>query len=590
MVIRSVSLSTNRPETGTHRGRSPAMLVGGESVCYAAAMERHTTGFSASSLNLVLGLALSFGLVALVPPSGAELLRPPAAESVSKSHKPPAKGSSTDTRDELGGWGDEADDGSDDNPRDRANDQPDVEPEANTPPPKPRTRELDESKRAKRFRRSLKRLLRRAPIRGVKLGIVVADARSGDEIGRRNPDKRLNPASTLKLVTSAVALDTLGPEHRFSTEILVDGDSIFLRGNGDPMLMTEDLEQLARDAAEAISDGTPFKRIVVDTSAFSGPDLPPGYSKKSTDASYRASTGAVALDYGAVRVAVKGTREGRAPSVEVTPPGGYLKLDNRARTVMGKGSTIRIKVLKRGERSVASITGKIGRRRVRGTWVRRRVESPPLMAGYALQHFLKQRGIKVKSVVRGTATDDARVVAKRRSGTLRDIIAAMNKHSNNFIAEMLVRAIVDGDGARTWSAGRKVVSKWLTSQLGIPKKSFTYRNGSGLYDGGRFSPRQVVDLLVHMNGHRDREVYRTSLAVAGGKEGTLSERLLGRRYRGRVIGKTGTLNDVSALSGYARGRSGRLVAFSIIMNRTNKATPSMRALQDKICALMIDTL
>ncbi|MFT7624184.1 MAG: D-alanyl-D-alanine carboxypeptidase/D-alanyl-D-alanine-endopeptidase (penicillin-binding protein 4) [Myxococcota bacterium] len=444
---------------------------------------------------------------------------------------------------------------------------------------------------ARRLRKRIGKLLARSPLRGVTTGIVVADAASGEEWFRLRADKSLNPASTLKLFTSAATLDRLGPDHHFSTWIAVDGDTAYLGGNGDPLLTTEDLRGLVARAEESIRDGGPIRRIAVDTSAFAGGVLPPGFGKKKTDASYRAATGAVALDLGATRITVKPGREGKPPRVSVSPPGSYVVIDNKARTVSGKGSTIRVTLQPKGTRSLAVITGKIGRRKKKGTSVRRRVEHPPMAAGYAFRALLKRAGVRVSSrtpIVMEATPAGARRLALHQSPPMHKILEEMNKHSNNFIAEMTLRAI--GAAATrpgTWKSGKSAVNAFLAKRVGLPS-GYRYNNGSGLYDGGRFSPRQVVRLLQYMNAHKHRDAYRDSLAVAG-RSGTLSQRLKGANYAGRVIGKTGTLNSVSALSGYARNRGGRLLTFSIIMNNTHKATHQMRQIQDRICALIVES-
>ena len=450
----------------------------------------------------------------------------------------------------------------------------------------------DESRQMRRLQRQVERLVRQGPTRGVRVGVVVADADTGTEWVHLRGEESFNPASTLKLFTSAVALDRLGGDHRFKTEIRVIGKTVYLRGTGDPMLSTDQLAALVDDALPALQAIDTIEEVVVDPNAFRGGILPPGYSEKETDASYRAATGAVALDYGAARVEVYATREGRPPRVVITPPGGYALIQNNGRTVSGSGATIRIRLQPAGDRSRVIVSGRIGRGRSHPVYAIRRLEHPPIAAGYAFRHLLRDRGLQVENeTIRLSSTpEEARTVASHDSLPLVEIIRAMNKHSNNFIAEMLLRGLArssDNAPPGTWRRGTNAVQQFLTQEVGIASGSFEFRNGSGLYNGGQFSPQQVVQLLLTMNRHPDREAYRDSLAVAG-QDGTLRNRLRGGRYARRVIGKTGTLNDVSALSGYARNRSGRLFAFSILMNETNQATRAMRRLQDRICALLID--
>ena len=460
---------------------------------------------------------------------------------------------------------------------------PEAAPVPDTSPPP-----LAQHAAAKQLRKRIRKLLRRSPLRGVSLGIVVVDVATGEEWYRKNPDTARNPASNIKLITSAVALDRLGARHRFTTAVLHSGKTIWLRGDGDPMLTMVELSRLADDAAHKLQGHPGPIQVRVDPHAFAGGVLPPGFNKKQTDATYRSATGAVAIEYATVKVEIFPTREGRKPKVVLTPPGDYVIVDNRARSVAGRGSTIRVKMKKRKDRSVAVITGAIGRRSRSFPWVVRRIEHPPLMAAAAFRALLAKRGVPVEQqVTMERAPASATPIATLRSKPLSSLIAKMNKDSNNFVAEMLLRGLVGPKaGAATWKQGQRAVRGWLKQRLGLKASEFTYNNGSGLYDGGRMSPRDFTRLLIYMDKHPQRLAYRQSLAVAG-TEGTLKNRLRGANTVNKVIAKTGTLNDVSALSGYARNRKGRLLAFSIIMNDTNKATAQMRRIQDRLAALLV---
>jgi D-alanyl-D-alanine carboxypeptidase/D-alanyl-D-alanine-endopeptidase (penicillin-binding protein 4) len=447
-------------------------------------------------------------------------------------------------------------------------------------------------RRARTLRKRLQHLLRSQPLATVRLSIAVSNAATGEEWAARNPDRTLNPASTLKLITSAVALDRLGPDYRFTTHVRFLDGTAYLVGSGDPQLSLNALDRLA----QRLVDHSPrsIRRIVVDDEAFSGGVLPPGYDKKQTDAAYRASVGSIALMDGTTKISVYPSREGQPPRVVQTPPGGYVLIDNRAKTVSGKGSTIRIRVTRHQRRSKAVITGRIGRKRKRRpTWANRRVEHPPLAAGYAFKALIEKHcdcGIP-GDVTLGPTPPRAQRIAHHRSEPLSALMATMNKTSNNFIAEMLLRALArERDNAFqtvSWDDGLRTVRTWLETKLGFQADDYQYSNGSGLYDGGRFSAAQVVRLLVHMNQHANRELYRASLAVAG-RDGTLKGRLIADATAGRMVGKTGTLNEVSALSGYVRTRNGQRLAFSILMNNTGGATQQMRRIQDRIVSLLIE--
>jgi len=457
----------------------------------------------------------------------------------------------------------------------------------------PPIEQMATSARARQLRKALRRAIAKAPLGGASFSMSVADAASGESWFRHKGAKLLIPASTMKLFTSAVALDKLGPDHRFTTDIRRKKDTLYLVGNGDPVLQLEHLEQLARTAARSLQK-KPIAHIVVDDSFFAGGVLPPGFDKKNTDAAYRASVGAVALHGGTAKVSVSPGREGAAPRVAISPPGRYVRIQNKALSVSGSGSTIRLHMKPDGDHSKVVVTGRIGRKRKnRPTWAVRRLEHPPLATGYAFAALLaKHCACKVtEKVTLGTAPKKSASIATHRSAPLSAVIAVMNKESNNFIAEMLLRALARKPTKPmepvTWADGQQTVRQWTTRNLSIEPNSFAYHNGSGLYDGGLFSTDQVARLLTVMNQHKDREIYRASLAVAG-QDGTLKGRLMGTATTGRMVGKTGTLNDVSALSGYVRTRNGQRLAYSILVNNTGGATRQMRKIQDRLVSILVE--
>ncbi|HIA03779.1 MAG TPA: D-alanyl-D-alanine carboxypeptidase/D-alanyl-D-alanine-endopeptidase [Myxococcales bacterium] len=447
-------------------------------------------------------------------------------------------------------------------------------------------RPLVQSKGAKKLRKRLNEMLKKQALGRVKVGIVIADARSGAVWARINGNEALNPASTMKLFTSAIALDRLGPDYRFSTELLGHKDTLYLRGNGDPAFTVGALTQLARK----VEKGRHFKKLIVDPFAFGGGVLPPGYGAKKSRACYRAAVGAVALNSGCGVIGVFPTREGKKALIRMEPPGYFFGVSNRTRSVSGKGSTLVVKTKHKALFTHAKITGRIGRKQRNGVHFRYRVSHPPLATANTLIHLLKRRGIILnKTPEMGHTPSASRRIAITKSAPLSALISTMNKKSNNFIAEMLLRGMVQPTkGAATWKAGQRIARSWISKNLQVPASSFEYNNGSGLYSGGRFSARQVVALLVHMNQHPARLQYRASLSIAG-RDGTLINRLRGNNYAGRMVGKTGTLNNVSALSGYARNRRGLRLAFSILMNETGGATTRMRKIQNQIAALIIES-
>jgi D-alanyl-D-alanine carboxypeptidase/D-alanyl-D-alanine-endopeptidase (penicillin-binding protein 4) len=156
------------------------------------------------------------------------------------------------------------------------------------------------------------------------------------------------------------------------------------------------------------------------------------------------------------------------------------------------------------------------------------------------------------------------------------LVRLMNKPSDNFFAELLAKDVaMQVSGRGSTSAGAALI-EGFARRLGARAQLV---DGSGLSRGNRASPYRIVRLLTEMAQRDEYEAFFTSLPVAG-RDGTLYDRMRRGPARSRCHAKTGTLSDVSALSGYCEARSGDVYAFSFLMNRAY--TPSARRLQDRM--------
>jgi len=164
--------------------------------------------------------------------------------------------------------------------------------------------------------------------------------------------------------------------------------------------------------------------------------------------------------------------------------------------------------------------------------------------------------------------------------------------SNNFVTEMVLKTMgaqVD-DGPGTWEKAVAQVQDTL-AKWGIEPETYTYRNGSGLFDANRFSARQFVTVLS--NAYRDNTISPEFLAqlATGGVDGTIRSRYQGKSARRHVRAKTGTLNAVSALTGFVFEQDGpRVIAFSILVNKVDGYVSASRAYQEKIVTQIADYL
>ncbi len=422
------------------------------------------------------------------------------------------------------------------------------------------------------LRSALSALLARSALSDARAGMLVAALDGGEVVFAHRADELMNPASNVKLFTSAAALARLGPEYRFETEIWLAGGegrgapSLHVRGKGDPVMVTERLWALA---AELQHRGLgAVREIAVDDGYFDGERVGPGFDQEQGDRAYLAPTGAVSLNFNAVAVHVApGARAGEPARVSVEPPSDFLRIANHAVTVGPRGRRrLAVSSVALPGRQRIEVSGRLpagGRPQV--FW--RKVDDPPLYFGYTLKRLLELRGMKVGRVRTGPVPEGARLVHVAESEPLADVVRRLNKTSSNFIAEQIVKAL--GAEARgppgSWPKGIEALEEFLAG-VGVPRGSYIMKNGSGLNDANRFSARQVVTLLREMwRRFPLMPEFASALAVAG-KDGTIRWRMEGSEAAGRLRAKTGTLENVVSLSGIVESRGGRRLAFAILVN------------------------
>jgi D-alanyl-D-alanine carboxypeptidase/D-alanyl-D-alanine-endopeptidase (penicillin-binding protein 4) len=434
------------------------------------------------------------------------------------------------------------------------------------------------------------------PLAGARTGILVTDVETGQVLFARDPDALLNPASNVKLVTSAAALARLGPDFRFDTEFYVDsgaGDAstraLYVKGKGDPSLVTERLWAIAGDlfhlGLRRVGD------VVIDDSYFDGERLGPGFDQETGDKSYLAPTGAASLNWNTIAVHVApGDRRGGKARVELEPASDLFEVDVRATTVApGARRKLVVSSVQVGARQRVIVEGRIPQgSRLQTVW--RRIDDPALYLGNTLRRLLELRGVKFAGKVRrGAVPQGARLLHVAQSESLGEIVRRLNKTSNNFVAEQLIETLgAQQKGAPgSWPKGVEAVEEFL-AELGVPRGGYVMKNGSGLNDTNRFSARQLVTILRAMWARFPLHAeYVVSLPVAG-RDGTIRWRMEGTEAAGRLRAKTGTLESVTSLSGYVETAGHRTLAFAILVNdfagRPSAATRSVDALGAALAA------
>ncbi|WP_431061471.1 D-alanyl-D-alanine carboxypeptidase/D-alanyl-D-alanine endopeptidase [Streptomonospora nanhaiensis] len=454
------------------------------------------------------------------------------------------------------------------------------------------------------LREDIDAILEDPALEGAVSGVVVVDTATGEELYSRDGGEQLLPASNMKLFTAAAALEVLGADHSFGTEVAAESapgrrgevQDLYLVGRGDPTLSAEDLDAMAAEVA-ASGVRTVKGDLYADDTWFDSERLVDDWWPEDEPYAYSAQISALTVahgerfDTGVTEVSVAPAAEGEPADVDLGAAEGYAELDNRA--VTGAAGSANTLVIDRpvGTNTIA-VTGSLPADAAPVTALRT-VDEPAALAGHLFEEALESNGVTVKGDVGlGGVPDDwqnAEVLADHTSAELSEILVPLMKFSNNGHAEMLVKSIgQETAGAGTWDAGLAGVEDAL-SGLGVDTAGLVPNDGSGLSRGNLVTADTVVDLLGQAGTAPWEETWSASLPVAGESDpfvgGTLANRMRGTAAEGVVEAKTGTMSGVSALSGYVPGPEGEL-AFSIVNN--GHSGPAPLAVQDAIAVRLAE--
>ncbi|HEX2095633.1 MAG TPA: D-alanyl-D-alanine carboxypeptidase/D-alanyl-D-alanine-endopeptidase [Longimicrobiaceae bacterium] len=444
-----------------------------------------------------------------------------------------------------------------------------------------------------------------APLQAAAAGIVGGSADEWSilawSLDRRRPlfainaDSILIPASNNKVFTAIWALDVLGPDHRFPTDLLLPGPvpqngvvqgDIYLRGSGDPAFgypefdrdPMEPLRVMARQlkarGVRVVTGGVVGDASIFDT-LFYGPAWPADtgngaafYAPTANGLPFQRNMLWVNVQTGGGRVAIV-----REPDVPEIPVISTVRLGGSRGWAVRKPDedTIRVK---------GGVSGRGPHRYPVG------VADASLLAPAALRQALREEGIQVRGAVRrGRTPRSAKLIHRRLSIRLADMIPKLNRDSDNFFAEHLWKAA----GAHTVGIGSYVLggpasAKFFIERAGVPHGEIWQADGSGLSAQNRSSARALVNALAYADRRPWREEFHRSMAVAGDREGTLRSLFRGGAAEGNLHAKTGYIRGVRTLSGYVKTRSGENVAFSFLYNGRN--TSGARGVQQQLGELI----
>ena len=418
-------------------------------------------------------------------------------------------------------------------------------------------------------------------IRSGRFGVMVASLTRGDTLFAQNAGEMMQPASTMKLFSTAVALDRFGPEHSFSTDVLRDaplgGDgtitgSIYLRADGDPSMSARfyhdpnlPMATLARSVAAA-----GVKRVtgdlVFDATAFDDRRIPDGWKSTYLGAAYAARVSALSLNENIVWVVVQPA--GKQAAVTLEPASTTIPVRSKVRLVGGRGGRI---IARRAADGGIDVSGSIGSSSgpLRYSLV---VDDPALFTAGALRAALQAAGVTVDGAIKaGKSPANAEKVASLASPPLSRIVSEMNRESINIVAELLFRDAARASAADVGTAetGLANLRDFMQKKVKADPQQIRVSDGSGLSTLDFMTPRAMIHLLSYAHKGPWSSAFHGSLPVAGESE-LLRRRMRATPAQGNLHAKTGTTNDVVSLAGYVTARNGEILAFSFIYNGTDR--------------------
>lgn len=442
------------------------------------------------------------------------------------------------------------------------------------------------------FQKEVKKFLSSSCLRKKDYGIKIYSLDRGESLYELRADKLFIPASNLKILTTAVALQILGPNYRFPTELYTDGTlkngvldgNLYIKGYGDPKFVTEQMWLLVNELKNV-----PVRKItgniIGDDSFFDDRKRVKTWIKNPGAQAYEAPLGALSFNFNTVQAYVTpGIKAGSKPEIIIEPDIDYITLDNQAKTLKpGKRGRLIVNRLDRNGFDEITVSGGIRLNQARAKYFLN-ITDPTQYTLSTLKTYLGHAGIQFRGKTeRGRVPETAMELLTHESEPLALALQGLNKFSNNFVAEQILKTI----GAEKYGPpgttlkGLKAFEEYLM-ELGYRQDQYKVVDGSGLSRQNRLSPQMIIDILRYVKS--DMGVYPELVSALGvmGVDGNVKNRMRGAKSPERARVKTGTLNFVSSLSGYFQSRDGETFAFSILMNSLKCSNGRIKKIQDLI--------
>jgi len=405
--------------------------------------------------------------------------------------------------------------------------------------------------------------------------IFVQDLDSGEVILRWNESVARNPGSTIKLLTTLVAIDTLGPAYTWQTDVytlgpIVGGElqgDLLLKGYGDPYLVTERVWQLARRIRQA-GIHTVTGDLLLDDSHFELNGHDPAAFDRQPLRAYNVAPNALLMNFKVVRYWFEPLHDTGKVRIWTDPSLANLTIDNLLSVKPGscRGYQRGIAISADDDADRMTFSGRFPAGCERYAMDRTALSHNEFTFGLFTEMWAETGGVHKGGWKRAIAPEEEEPLLSFRSLPLSDVISRVNKHSNNVMARQLLftlSAELQGPPG-TEAGGRKIVADWLHEQ-GLEFGELAFDNGAGLSRDARITAADFGAMLRFAWRQPYMPEYVSSLSLAG-LDGTLRYRMDNGPLEGSAHLKTGSLDHVAGIAGYLQARSGRRFAVVVLQN------------------------
>lgn len=421
------------------------------------------------------------------------------------------------------------------------------------------------------------------------VGVFVQDADNGKIVYSKNANKLMFPASSMKLFTAAASLYYFKPDHHFDTKLSQKNQTIYLKFDGSPSLTQNDLihliEQLKIKHITQIEGD-----FVLDISRFKAPYYPSGVSYEDLGWYYAAPDTAIMLNENAETYAfVSAKKQGERIQIKSKTSSPSLTLINQVTTASHEQAKnhceLNIEIKPKNTLRLFGCLADNAQPRLMNL----AIPDPIFLATQVIQQTLKKNKITLKGkIILGRTPTDAKPIANIQSRDLTALITHMLKESDNLYANTLTKQLgyaLTHEGS--YKQGAFAIKKILHKHTKLDMTQLDLADGMGT----RYNLVTPEQMVVLLNGIYDDEklkpIFMKALPEAG-VSGTLQDRMKKTVLERKVFAKTGTMHDISSLSGYMINTRGKKLIFSIIINGVNQPISRVKSLEEKILLILHD--